>query len=210
MLTHIFGDLPHQQSKAIRTQRQPAMPWQDLPQFYVDHFKARKTYDITRSTLLFLILTAARSGEVRGMTWSEVDLKAKVWVIPPDRMKAKVQHRVPLSDVAIEILRHQIGLHQELVFPSPLDSVVLSDMVLTAYLRRVRAPSDVEGRVATAHEFRSSFRDWCSENGFARDLAERALAHTVENKVEAAYHRTDLLEQRRPMMDAWASFITGR
>ena len=155
-------------------------------------------------------MTAARSSEVRGMTWSEVDLKQKLWVIPPDRMKTKVQHCVPLSDVAIEILRRQMGLHQELVFPSPRDAVVLSDMVLTAYLWRVRVISDMEGQVATAHGFRSSFRDWCSENGFARDLAERALAHTVENKVEAAYHRTDLLEQRRPMMNAWAAFITGR
>jgi len=206
VVTHL---LPQQPGKTARTQRQPAMPWQALPKFYADHFKARKAYDATRSTLLFLILTAARSGEVRGMTWSEVDLKQKLWVIPAERMKAKVQHRVPLSDAAIEILRGQQGLHKELVFPSPRDAIVLSDMVLTSFLRRIQAISDVEGRVATAHGFRSSFRDWCSENGFARDLAERALAHTVENKVEAAYHRTDLLEQRRPMMEAWALFITG-
>ena len=91
----------------------------------------------------------------------------------------------------------------------PHDTIVLSDMVLTSFLRRIQAVNDVKGRVATAHGFRFSFRDWCSENGFARDLAERVLAHTVENKVEAAYHCTDLLEQRRPMMDAWAAFITG-
>jgi len=82
-------------------------------------------------------------------------------------------------------------------------------MVLTSFLRRVKAISDTPGRTATAHGFRSSFRDWCSENGYARDLAERALAHTVENKVEAAYHRTDLLDLRRPMMLAWANFCTG-
>ncbi|CNG79471.1 integrase [Yersinia enterocolitica] len=84
---------------------------------------------------------------------------------------------------------------------------MLSDMVLTSFLRRVEAPSNTSGRVATAHGFRSSFRDWCSEQGYPRDLAERALAHTVQNKVEAAYHRTDLLEQRRPMMLAWADFV---
>lgn len=207
VVTHL---LPQQPGKTIRTQRQPAMPWQALPQFYADYFRTRKVYDATRATLLFLILTAARSGEVRGMVWSEVDLTHKLWVIPADRMKAKVQHRVPLSEAALEILRGQQGLHKELVFPSPRDAVILSDMVLTAFLRRAQALSDVEGRVATAHGFRSSFRDWCSENGFARDLAERALAHTVENKVEAAYHRTDLLEQRRPMMDAWAAFVTGK
>ncbi len=80
-------------------------------------------------------------------------------------------------------------------------------MVLTAFLRRIQAPSDTPGRVATAHGFRSSFRDWCSENGYSSDLAERALAHTVKNKVEAAYHRTDLLEQRKILMDAWATFV---
>ena len=83
----------------------------------------------------------------------------------------------------------------------------LAHMTLTAMLRRVGAPSDTPGRVATAHGFRSSFRDWASENGYARDLAERALAHTIANRVEAAYHRTDLLEQRRPMMQAWASYL---
>jgi integrase len=82
-------------------------------------------------------------------------------------------------------------------------------MVLTSFLRRVKASSSTTGRIATAHGFRSSFRDWCSEQGHPRDLAERSLAHTVQNKVEAAYHRTDLLEQRRPMMQAWADFICG-
>jgi integrase len=81
-------------------------------------------------------------------------------------------------------------------------------MVLTSFLRRVKAKSDTPGRFATAHGFRSSFRDWCSEHGYARDLAERSLAHTVQNKVEAAYHRTDLLEQRRSLMEAWANFCT--
>ena len=101
------------------------------------------------------------------------------------------------------------GLHPELVFPSPRDQVLLSDMVLTTFLRRVKALSSTPGRLATAHGFRSSFRDWCSEQGYARDLAERALSHTVQNKVEAAYHRTDLLDQRRPMMDTWAQFVSG-
>jgi len=101
-------------------------------------------------------------------------------------------------------------MHDHLVFPSPRAQAEMSDMVLTAFLRRVKAKSDSPGRVATAHGFRSSFRDWCSEQGHARDIAERALAHSVANKVEAAYHRTDLLEQRRPVMQAWADFCTGR
>jgi integrase len=116
---------------------------------------------------------------------------------------------VPLSPRAIEILKHVQGLHTELVFPSSRDQVQLSDMVLTSFLRRVKAHSSTPERFATAHGFRSSFRDWCSEHGYPRDLAERALAHKVQNKVEAAYHRTDLLEQRRPMMLAWSEWISG-
>lgn len=141
------------------------------------------------------------------MAWSEVNLRTKLWTIPAARMKAKVIHRVPLSLQAIEILKRQAGQHDELVFPSVQARSVMSDMTLTALLRRVNAPSDTPGRVATVHGFRSSFRDWCSERGYARDLAERALAHAVKDKVEAAYHRTDLLEQRRPMMQAWADFV---
>ncbi|WP_425118672.1 tyrosine-type recombinase/integrase, partial [Burkholderia gladioli] len=102
----------------------------------------------------------------------------------------------------------RLQLNDVLVFPSPREKV-LSDMALTALLRRVKAESDTPGRFATAHGFRSSFRDWASEHGYARDLAERALAHTVANKVEAAYHRTDLLEQRRPLMEAWAKHVSS-
>jgi len=86
---------------------------------------------------------------------------------------------------------------------------MLSDMSITAFLRRMKAESDTPGRVATAHGFRSSFRDWCSEQGYSRDLAERSLAHTIRDKVEAAYHRTDLLEQRRELMNAWENFVVG-
>ena len=114
------------------------------------------------------------------------------------------------SEQAITLLQVQAGKHDHLVFPSIQSRTVLSDMTLTALLRRLKAHSDSDKRIATAHGFRSSFRDWCSEEGYARDLAERALAHTVQNKVEAAYHRTDLLEQRRPMMQAWADFILPR
>ena len=199
--------LPQQPSKSIRTQHQPAMPWQDIPAFFAKHLRGANNQDVTRTMLEFLILTASRSGEVRGMTWSEVDLKNAIWTIPPERMKAKIQHRVPLPKRAIEILTSQQGQHDDLVFPSPRDQVELSDMVLTSFLRRVKADSDTPGRVATAHGFRSSFRDWCSEQGYPRDLAERSLAHMVQNKVEAAYHRTDLLEQRRPMMAAWDDFV---
>lgn len=200
--------LPLQPGKTVRTQHQPAMPWALIPAFVADHLP--QSLEISRQLLAFVILTAARSGEVRHMTWDEVDLGGKLWTVPAERMKAKLSHRVPLSKQAVALLRRQQGLHHTFVFPSVRKGVPLSDMALTAVLRRVKAVSDVPGRVATAHGFRSSFRDWCSEKAYARDLAERALAHAVQNKVEAAYHRTDLLEQRRPMMQAWADFVMPR
>ncbi len=198
--------LAQQPKKTVRSQHHPAMPWREIPAFVKDHLCSENGRDVTKTILEFVILTACRSGEARGATWQEFDLEKAVWVVPAERMKAKIPHRVPLSDRVLEILKEQEGKHEELVFPSPRDQVELSDMALTAFLRRVKAQSDTPGRVATAHGFRSSFRDWCSENGYSSDLAERALAHTISNKVEAAYHRTDLLEQRRKMMIAWYKY----
>lgn len=202
--------LPQQPGKAVRTEHQPAMPWREIPGFIATQLRGADRYDRSRPMLELLILTACRSGELRGMRWSEIDFKTATWTIPAERMKAQQLHRVSLSTRAVEILEQQAGQHEELVFPSPRDQVVLSDMVMTVFLRRVKAISDTPGRVATAHGFRSSFRDWCSEHGYPRDLAERALAHTISNKVEAAYHRTDLLEQRRSMMQDWADYCASR
>lgn len=201
--------LPQQTSKSIRTQHQPAMDWRALPEFYQLHLAKTGRFDVSHTLLSFVILTACRSGEARNMRWEELDLDTAIWTIPADRMKTQVIHRIPLSLQALAVLEKVRGLHGEWVFPSPRKQVPLTDMALTSLLRRLNAPSTTIGRVATAHGFRSSFRDWCSEQGYARDLAERALAHTVQNKVEAAYHRTDLLEQRRPMMDAWAQLVSG-
>jgi len=204
-LTVIDHILPKQSGKKTH---QPAMPWRQVPTFVSQHLKEIDAGDSTRMALLFLILTATRSGEIRGATWAEFDLRNRVWSIPADRMKAAEMHRVPLSENAVSLLERikERQLHDTLVFPSPREKI-LSDMTLTAFLRRAKAESDTPGRFATAHGFRSSFRDWASEHGYARDLAERALAHTVANKVEAAYHRTDLLEQRRPLMETWANHI---
>lgn len=202
--------LSKQPGNRERVAHQPAMPWRDIPDFVSNVLHAGES-NVTRALLEFLILTVPRSSEARGMTWDEVDLGAKVWTIPASRMKAKVAQRIPLADRAIEILKSQRTLNPEadLVFPSPRGKV-LSDMVLTKFLRDQKAHSSDPDRTATAHGFRSSFRDWASENGYARDLAERALAHTVRNQVEAAYHRTDLLEQRLPMMVAWANHVGGK
>ena len=201
--------LPQQPGKRERTKHHAAMPWQDVPDF-VSRALSASDSNATRALLEFVILTAARSGEARAMTWGEIDLKEKVWTIPASRMKAKVQHRVPLSTRAVAILKSQRRLYPEadLVFPSPR-GLVLCDMALTSFLRSYSAHSGDQGRVATAHGFRSSFRDWASENGYPRDLAERALAHTIANQAEAAYHRTDLLERRRNMMENWADHVGG-
>ena len=207
VVTHL---LPQQPGKAVRTQHHPAMPWGLIPAFVQKHLRTKGRVDVTRQLLEFVILTACRSGEARGMTWSEVDWKNAVWTVPAERMKAKLTHRVPLSPRAMEILQQQRGQHESLVFPSVRVRGELSDMAITSLLRRLNVESDVPGRVATAHGFRSSFRDWCSEHGYSRDLAERSLAHTIKDKVEAAYHRTDLLEQRRDLMDAWADFVGSK
>lgn len=183
----------------------PAMPWRDIPKWGEAHLKADS---VSARAVEFLILTAGRSSEVRGAEWSEFDLEAGIWSIPAERMKTKQPHRVPLSPRAVELVRMQEGIHPKLVFPG-MRGKMLCDMALTVYLRKHKAHSDTD-RPATAHGFRSSFRDWASENGYPRDCAERALAHVVANKVEAAYHRTDLLEQRRPMMHAWADMLAGK
>lgn len=199
--------LPKQPSKSTRTVHYPAMPWREIPKFIKDHIHNPQDNEITRPMLEMLILTACRSGEVRGMRWSEIDESSKIWTIPADRMKAHVEHRIPLTENALKILNKQRGLHKELIFPSPVAQKEMSNMALSELLRGLKATSQTTGRTATPHGFRSSFRDWASENGYSRDLAERTLAHTISNKVEAAYHRTDLLDQRREMMQAWDSFL---
>ena len=153
--------------------------------------------------LEFAVLTAARSGEVRGATWAEIDLKAALWTIPAARMKSGREHRVPLSKAAIRLLRSLPGdrLPEDHVFPGMRGP--LSDMSLTAVLRRM-------GVSATAHGFRSTFRDWVSEcTEHSGEVAEMALSHVIGDKVEAAYRRGDLLEKRVALMADWASFLAG-
>lgn len=202
--------LPRQPTKRERVRHQPALPWRELPAFVKAHLEraSANTDCSTRALLMFLILTASRSSEARGARWSEIDFESRIWTIPADRMKAKVQHRIPLSGSAVELLKAREGKRQGLIFTSPRGRI-FSENAMTKFLRDNSIASDTPGRHATAHGFRSSFRDWASEKGYARDLAERALAHTIANKSEAAYHRTDLLEQRRAMMEAWAAFVYG-
>lgn len=164
--------------------------------------------------LEFAILTAARSNEVRGATWQEIDEKTGVWIIPSERMKAEREHRVPLPPGAIALLKSLPRLAgTTLIFPSAKNDV-LSDMTLTAVIRRMDEAStknggngwkDTTGKVITAHGFRSSFRDWAGETtAYPREVIEHALAHQLKDKAEAAYQRGDLLEKRRRLMSDWA------
>ena len=171
-----------------------AMPYGDLPEFIA---KLRDTESVHALALEFLILTAARSGEVLGVTWDEIDFDAKVWVIPASRMKAGREHRVPLSARAMEILDRMASIRTgDLVFPGQRRRRPLSGAAMGAL---------VTG--ATLHGFRSAFRDWTGEEtSFPREIAEQALAHATGDATERAYRRGDALEKRRGLMEAWANY----
>lgn len=183
-----------------RVRNHPALPIEQMGTFMQT---LRATEGVSARCLEFTILTAARSGEARGATWSEIDLKRGIWSIPPDRMKAKKEHRVPLSPAAVELLKAiERAEDQDLVFPSPRSGGVLSDMALLELMRRQHLE-------ATPHGFRSTFRDWAGEHtNYPRELAEVALAHIKADATEAAYWRGDVLEKRRRMMADWAEFIS--
>ena len=180
-----------------------AMAFIDVPAF-LTRLRGRESFG--RLALEAAILTAARSGEIRGATWSEVDLEKGLWTLPASRMKAGREHVVPLSPAAKRVFQRAHDLRTEgsqFVFPGLKRDKPMSDMTLMKVLRDM-------GEAVTAHGFRSSFRDWVSEDTqFSGDLAEAALAHAIPNKVEAAYRRGNLLEKRRGLMDAWGSYCGG-
>ena len=210
---HLAGELP-QPRKVKRVQHRPALAWQDMGSFMA---ALGERDGIATQALRFVILTATRTGEVRGMRWREVDLDAKVWLVPGDRMKAGKLHRVALSPAALAVLAEVQTLMKrsdDLVFPSGRQRKALSDMALSEVVRRMNEGGeegavpkwhDAEGRPVVPHGFRSSFRDWAGETRpEGREVVEAALAHSIKDKAEAAYARSDLLEKRRPLMDAWA------
>ncbi|MDB5704537.1 MAG: integrase [Sphingomonas bacterium] len=179
-----------------------AMPYADVPALASKLAKANTS---GRLALRFAILTAARSGEARGATWEEIDWDQGTWTIPASRMKAGREHIVPLAPAALAVLKvaqaGRTGGLNEPVFPG-LRGGVLSDMTMSKALRIATT------QAATVHGFRSSFRDWAAEQtAFAGDVVEAALAHTIANRVEAAYRRTNYLEKRRPLMEAWAEYV---
>ena len=197
------GHLDHllpKPKKVRAVKHHPALSHADISEFMAD-LSARQ--GVAARALAFTILTAARTGETRGMTWAEVDLDAKVWTIPAERMKAGKEHRVPLTDAVVALLGTE-GDDAALVFGSETKAgKPISNMSMTAVLRRM-------GRDGiTVHGFRSTFRDWAGETtGFPREVIEAALAHGIKDKAEAAYARSDLFDKRRSLMEAWSAAAT--
>src|SRR5215467_3730571 len=186
-------------SKKQKVEHYPALPYDEVGDFVA---LLRAEDGIAARALEFLILTAARTGEVIGAQWDEIDLQIRVWVVPEARMKAGREHRVPLSSAALTILERMNAIREgDFVFPGGKKGKPLSNMAMLAVLKRMGR------RDLSAHGFRSTFRDWAAERtNFPRGVVEMALAHTIESKVEAAYRRGDLFRKRRQLMDAWARF----
>ena len=204
------GNLAHilpAHSRVRKVAHHAALPFDEMPQFLA---ALRSRGGMAARALEFAALTAARTGEVLGARWGEFDLAAKVWTVPADRMKAAREHRVPLSEAALAVLEQvrPLALMRDgkpdsaaPVFPGPRRARPMSNMTMLMLLRQMKR-NDL-----TAHGFRSTFSDWAAERtAYPREVVEMALAHTIGNKVEAAYRRGDLFEKRRRLMADWASF----
>ena len=200
----IAGALPKRQAKAVHLR---ALPYREVGAALAT-IEASGASEAAKLCLRFLVLTAARSGEARGATWADIDMDAREWRIPGERMKGGQEHRVPLSDAAVDALERARELRDgsDLVFPSPRrPGRELSDMTLTRVLR-----STGLAERATVHGFRSSFRDWAAEKTEAQHaVMELSLAHAVGSDVERAYARSDLIARRRDLMRRWADYLTG-
>ena len=195
---HLDNLLPAK-SRIHSVRHHPAMPYQEIGDFLL---QLRERDGITALALEFLIYTAARTSEVRGAPWREFDLDSGIWTIPGSRMKEKKEHRVPLEDRPLEIVRElKRNATGDFVFPGEKPGKGLSDNALLSVLRRMKIKE-------TVHGFRSSFRDWAAEQTQGqREVAESALSHANANKVEAAYLRSDLFEKRRHLMNLWATHL---
>ena len=202
---HIANMLPRR-AKVAKVKHHAALPWREIGAVIAD---LRKRPAVAARALEFTILTGARTGETLGARWGEVDLDAKLWTVPADRMKAGREHRVPLSTAAVQLLGEVAKLRTsdddaDFVFPGARAERPLSQMSMLMLMRRA-GRGDL-----TAHGFRSTFRDWCAEaTDYPNEMAETALAHLVSDKVEAAYRRGDMMERRRQMMEDWATFCVG-
>lgn len=197
---HLDKLLPSK-AKVVRAGHHASLPFADLPAFFL---RLQAQDGLGARALELAILTAGRTGEVLGARWEEFDLGAKLWTVPADRMKAGREHRVPLSAPAVLLLLKLQAIRRgDYVFPGALKDRALSNMAMAMVLRRMEV--DV-----TAHGFRATFRTWAAERtSFPDPVVEMALAHTIEDKVVAAYQRGDMLDRRAKLMEAWAGYCTG-
>jgi integrase len=208
-------------AKVHKVVNHPALPWEQMPEFMA---QLRAVEGLAAKALEFTILTAARSGETRGLPWDgELDIPRKLWTVPPQRMKREREHRVPLTEPALAVVEYMRAVRQnDYVFPGDKADEPLSDMALTEVIRRMNEARAKAGlplwvdpkqgnREVVPHGFRSSFDDWVGEDtDFPDWLADAALAHAKGDKVEAAYKRGDALAKRRKLMEAWAEHCAGR
>ncbi len=200
---HLKNLLPSR-AKLARVKHHPALPYSEMSEFMAE---LRQQAGMGALALQFTVLTAARTGEVIGARWSEIDQQRHLWIVPAERMKAAREHRVPLSDAALAVLKvAKTGSKPDaFIFPGPTAGKGLSNMAMNAVLRRMDR-TDI-----TVHGMRSAFRDWAAEaTGYPREVAEAALAHTLSDKVEAAYRRRDLLAKRARLMADWATYCKRR
>ncbi len=194
---HLQNLLP-KRSKVQRVEHHAALPFAEIAEFVAE---LRRQGGTSPLALEFTILTAARTGEVIGATWDEIDLAEQTWTVPPERMKGGREHRVPLCDRAVEILEGFKVLGDRNVFPGGKRGKPLSNMAMLELLKRMGRPD------LTVHGFRSTFRDWAAETThFPNEMVEMALAHIIENRVEAAYRRGDLFQKRRELMVTWSAY----
>ena len=198
---HLDKTLPAR-SKVQKVRHHPALPYEEMGEFMA---LLRSQKGVGARGLEFQILTAARTGEVIGATWDEINLDAKVWALPGERVKSGSDHRVPLSTAAMEVVRNMKEKGEDgFVFLGAREGKPLSNMAFLQVLKRMER-SDI-----TAHGFRSTFRDWAADQtSFSREVAEKALAHAISDKVEAAYRRRDLFDKRRDLMEAWAEYCAS-
>jgi integrase len=199
-----LGKLDRKTGERLARGNHAAMPYAQVPAFMAS---LKAAPGVAPKALMFAILTAARSGEVFGMTWDEAPFfqATKLWTVPAERMKMGVEHQVPLSDAALDLLKAQDEARGKNphVFPSPLPKQPLSTMALAMVTRRLKVGQ------FTVHGFRSSFRDWAADHGVEFEVAEACLAHAVGNAVTRAYLHTTMLERRRKALADWAAFLAG-
>ena len=195
-------------SRVKKVTHHPAMPHTEVPSFILE---LDDNDSVSAKALEFLILTATRTSEVLKARWQEIDLKTAVWTIPAKRMKGRREHRVPLSDAALRVLNALPRVDDNsYIFPGFRQGRPLSNMALLQLMRGMGYGVNGNRGAYVPHGFRSSFRDWSGEvSSFPRDVAEMALAHVIENKVEAAYRRGDLFNKRRNMMQEWAVYLAA-